>query len=393
MATPLLQEPPDFSLVLGGPLYQLLRKAHLTGPTLELLRRRMLLAALVTWLPLAVLTLIEGRFGGGDFMFIPDIYVHVRFLVALPVLIGAELIVHQRVRLMVQRFLDRSLIKPEEMPRFQGAIEAATRLRNSLPLEVGLVIFVYTGGLWIWRSEVAVHTASWYAVPAGAHLQLTMAGYWQLLVSLPIFQFILLRWYLRLFIWFRFLWSVSRLDLQLLPAHPDRAGGLAFLGVGASAFAPILFAQGAVLAGLIADRIFYEGQNLISFKATIAGFVALFVGMILAPLLLFAPQLVAAKRRGLADYGTLATTYVAGFEKRWLRGGHAQEQELLGTGDIQSLADLGNSFAFVRDMRPVPFSLQDVIQLAVAAAAPVVPLLLTIMPLEELLTRIIGVVF
>jgi hypothetical protein len=43
-------EPPDFSLVLGGPLYQLLRRAHLTGVVLELVWCREIFFVLLTWL-------------------------------------------------------------------------------------------------------------------------------------------------------------------------------------------------------------------------------------------------------------------------------------------------------------------------------------------------------
>jgi hypothetical protein len=398
MATPPLpQESPDFSLVLGGPLYQLLRRAHLSGPALEEVQRRVILAALITWLPLALLSLIQGAPAGAKLTFLHDIEAHVRFLIALPVLIAAELIVHQRMRITVKRFIERGIVRLHEVPKFNSAIEAAMRLRNSLPLEIALVIFTYTVGHWVWHSQTALETASWYAVPEGSHSRLTLPGYWYAWISLPVFQFILLRWYMRFFIWFQFLWRVSRLDLHLLPAHPDRSGGLGFLGTGSYAFSPILFAQGALLAGLIANRIFYQGQNLLSYKLNIVGFVAVFLVIILAPLLVFTPHLMAAKRRGLGEYGTLAASYVAGFEEKWLPGGDQKSKShgegLLGSGDIQSLADLGNSFGFVREMRPVPFGLQDVTRLAVATAAPVVPLLLTIMPLEELLSRIFKVVF
>jgi hypothetical protein len=397
MTTPsLLQEAPDFSLVLGGPLYQLLRRAHLTGPALEQVHRRILVAMLTAWLPLALLTLIEGNLSSVKLTFLHDIEAHVRFLIAVPSLIAAELIVHRRMRITVNRFVERGIVKSDDMAKFRAALEAAMRVRNSVPLEVALLIFVYTAMHWLWRSQVALGTATWYGVPEGTHLRLTVPGYWYAFVSMPIFQLILLRWYLRFFIWFQFLWKVSRLDLRLLPAHPDRSGGLGFLGVGSYAFAPILFAQGAVLAGGIANRIFYQGQNLLSFKVTIVGFVVFFVIVILAPLVVFTPHLMVAKRRGLGEYGTLAATYLAGFEEKWLRGSAQQEggqsQELLGSGDIQSLADLGNSYGFVREMRFVPFSLQDMTRLAVATAAPVLPLLLTIMSLEQLVSRILNVV-
>jgi hypothetical protein len=398
MTTPtVLQEQPDFSLVLGGPFYQLLQRAHLTGPALEQLYRRILFFALITWLPLAVLSLIEGNRSGMKLTFWHDIEAHVRFLVAVPVLIAAELIVQGRMRITIRRFVDRGIIRAADIPRFNAAIEAATRFRNALPLELALLIFVYTVGQWVWRSQSALETASWYGIPHGVHLGLTLPGYWYAFVSLPFFQFLLLRWYLRLFIYFQFLWRISRFDLHLLPAHPDRAGGLGFLGVGSYAFAPILFAQGVVLAGIIANRIFYQGQNLLSFKLNILAFVAVFLVFVLGPLLVFAPQLNAAKRRGLGEYGTLAASYVSEFEDKWLPGGeqktNAHHDELLGSGDIQSLADLGNSFGFVREMRSVPFSPDDVFRLAIATAIPFLPLLLTIMPLEELVTRLAKIVF
>ena len=98
------------------------------------------------------------------------------------------------------------------------------------------------------------------------HLHWTAAGNWYALVSIPIFQFILLRWYFRFFVWFRFLWQISRIHLNLIPTHPDRAAGLAFLGKSAYAFSLILFAQGALLAGVIASHVLYNGEALMSFK-------------------------------------------------------------------------------------------------------------------------------
>jgi hypothetical protein len=206
-------------------------------------------------------------------------------------------------------------------------------------------------------------------------------------------QFILLRWYVRFFIWFRFLWHVTRIDLNLLATHPDRCAGLAFLGKSVYAFGPILFAQGAMLAGVIASRILYRGESLLSFKVQIVGFVVLFVLAILGPLLMFTPRLAEAKRKGLADYGLLAQRYVDNFNQKWVLSAEAPSEELLGTGDIQSLADLGNSYAVVRQMRPIPFGLDDIGRLATATAAPLLPLLLTIFSPEELMMRVIKVLF
>jgi hypothetical protein len=386
-------EPPDFSLVLGGPLYQMFRRSHLTGPTLELVRRRVVFFLLLCWVPLAVLSLVEARFlGGTKISFFRDILIHVRFLVALPVLILAEVIVNQRIRPIVKTFVERRVVPPEELPKFYAAIDSAMRMRNSVIGEIALLVFVFTVGVWIWWHRVALDVASWYASPQGGHINLTLAGYWFVFVSVPVFQFIWLRWYIRILIWFWFLLRVSLLRLHLVAAHPDRAGGLGFLGKSSYAFVPLLFAQGALLAGQIAGLIFYEGRSLLSFKMTIVGFVGFFVVAILAPLLLFTPKLARAKREGLAEYGALASSYVMDFEQKWLPA-KVNDEQLLGSGDIQSLADLGNSFAVVREMRVIPFGTDDVVRLLVATVIPIVPLLLTIMPLEQLVTQIIKIIF
>jgi hypothetical protein len=387
----MLEEPVDFSLVLGGPLYQLFRKAHLEGDHLELLYRRMVVIPLLAWLPLLLLALF-GSLGESStrVSFFRDVEVHVRFLVALPVLIAAEVIAHSRLRPVVRRFVERRIVPLPEMTRFYSAVKGAVKLRNSIPLELSLVFIVYTAGLWLWNGRVGIDVATWYASPGG-RWHLTPAGIWYVFVSIPILQFILLRWYVRFFIWYRFLWNVARMKLHLIPTHPDRAGGLAFVGSSAYAFGPVLFAQGAMLAGVIASRVLYRGENLLSFKLQAIGFIAFFVFAILAPLVMFTPQLAQAKRKGLADYGLLAQRYVEGFEQKWVVA--PSGEELLGTGDIQSLADLGNSYAVVKEMRAVPFGVQDISRLAIATAAPMVPLLLTIWPLEELVTRIIKVLF
>jgi hypothetical protein len=388
-------EPPDFSLVLGGPLFQLYRRAHLAGDALEMLHRRVLAIPLFAWLPLLLLSLLDGRALGGAIKipFLYDVEAHARFLVALPMLIVAELVVQRRISPLVRRFVERCIVVSEDLPRFNAAVNSALRARNSVAAEVTLLVLVYTLGLWFWRSQVALGAATWYAMPEAAHLNLTLAGYWYALVSIPIFQFILLRWYMRLVLWFRLLWQVSRLNLHLTAAHPDRAGGIGFLGKSSYAFAPILFAQGALLAGVIANRVLYEGRSLISFKMEAAGLIGALVLFILGPLVMFTPLLDRTRRKGSAEYGLLANRYVFGFEEKWIRSGAPEMSELLGTGDIQSLADLGNSYAAVGEMRIVPFGLYDITRLAAATAAPLLPLALTMFSLEELLTRLFKVLF
>ena len=386
----------EFSLVLGGPLFQIFRRAYLSGSGLELLRRRMIIITAISWLPLLLLSAAKGTAWGNlaSLPFIHDIDVHARLLISLPLIIGAESIVHERMRDVIKRFLERRLIPDQARGQFDKAAASANRLRNSLTAELLLVAFVYgVGVLFIWRRYAALEVSSWYGVAENGRLHLSPAGWWFALVSLPFFQFLLFRWYYRLFIWARFLWQVSRIKLDLFPTHPDRAAGLGFLSNVSYAFIPLLLAQGALLAGTMANRILYAGAHVIDFKLDIIGAVVVVLLFVLGPLLVFSSQLGQAKRTGRREYGALAQRYVREFDAKWLRGAAQADETFVGSGDIQSLADLGNSYAVINEMRLVPFDTKTLLQLAVATVAPMSPLVLTMVPLDQLLERLVKIVF
>ena len=243
------------------------------------------------------------------------------------------------------------------------------------------------------RQYNTLQTATWYATPSAAGSMLSLAGTWFGYVSVPFFQFLLLRWYYRLIIWMRFLWQVSRIELRLVPTHPDRLGGLGFLAATANAFTLLAAAHGMLLAGSIANQIFYLGAKLTDFKIEIATVVVFILCLALGPLLVFAPQLLQAKLKGNREYGTLAQRYVREFDAKWLRGGAPADEPLMGSSDLQSLADIGGSLERVQTMSVLIVTKGAVVQLAIATLAPLVPLALTMMPLEELLKKLFGLVF
>ena len=368
---------------------------HLTGNALELVRRRIVVIALVAWLPLLVLSVIDGKAWGSavKLPFLYDVDAHVRFLIALPLLIAAELIVHQRMRAVVGQFVSQGLVPDAVRERFDSVLAGALRLRNSVVAEVLIIAFVYGVGIFVvWRFYGVLSVPTWYATPEGGSIRPQLAGWWYFFVSLPIFQFILLRWYFRLFIWMRFLWQTSRLPLAYAPMHPDRMGGIGFLSRVSHAFAPLLVADGALLAGTLANRILFEGAVLTSFKVEIAVVVAVAVAFILGPLLVFVVPLAIAKRTALRDYGHLARRYVDDFDAKWLRGQAPPDEPLIGSADIQSLADLGNSYEVVRTMRTIPITRDTLIQLVAMTLLPIVPLLLTMISVEELFKQLLKIV-
>jgi len=386
-------DPQDFSVVLGGPLFQLFRKAHLTGEGLELVGPRLFAMLAVSWLPLLILSAVQGLALGSNVVvpFLHDIEAQARILLFLPLLVSSEIVVHQRLRSVANQFLQRELIPAAARPRFEAAIDSAMRLRNSVMAEVTMIAVVYVVGLAIVWRHTSLDVATWYATPDGDGKSLSLAGYWYVYFTLPLTQFLLLRWYYRLFIWIRFLWQVSRIQLRLVPTHPDRIGGLGFLAAATAAFSTLAVAHGAFVSGWIAARIFLQQGTLLDFKFVIIAVAVWVLLLFLAPFLLFSAQLAQARRQGERDYGPLAARYAREFDEKWVHTDTPPQEPLLGCADIQSLADMGNAYGFVNQMRFTPITRQAVIQLAGATLAPIAPLALTMMPIGEVAKLLFGI--
>lgn len=380
-------QPADkFSLVLGGPLYQAFLRLRLATPPIGHVERRIGAAIAITWLPVFALTALTGTvFGGTKVPFFQDIETHVRLLIALPLLIGAEPVVHTQLALQVRQFIDRGIIAPEERSRFDRIIEETMRLRNSTIIELVLLAGAVAAGFWIWREEFASRAGTWYL----AQDRLTAAGAWYGFVSLGFFRFVLFRWGFRLALWYVFLWRVSRLRLQLNVLHPDGAGGIGFLANSLGALAPIFIAISTVVAGGIGSQILYEGMPLTGFYLEVATAVVLLAALGVIPLAFFFPPMVQTGFQGRFAYGLLATRYVEQFRDRWMSASAPSDEKLLGTSDIQSLADLAGAHDRVGAMGMLPISLQAVVRFAIVIALPFAPLVLTVVPLNVLISRVL----
>jgi hypothetical protein len=389
----LLQHDDDFSLMLGGPLYQLYLRTRLSTPPLGLVRRRVVIISLLCWLPLLLLSLGAGHaLGGVSVPFLPDVEVHIRFLVALPLLIVADLIVNQRMVRIVRQFLARDIVAAEDRTRFAQIVSSTMRLRDSALFELVLLVLCFTVGHWVWREQFALRTTTWYEMDFAGVTHLTAAGYWYEFVSLPIFRFILFRWYYRLFLWYQFLWRVRGLPLHLNLYHPDHAGGLGFLAASIFAFAPVLLAHTVLLAGGIGGRILHTGATVLDFKMEILGSLLVLLLLVLMPLSFFVVHLERAQRKAIAEFGTLSSHYVDDFRHKWVEQ-TSEAEPILGTPDIQSLADLGNAYKVISEMRMFPVGKEAVIRLGAILILPLLPLTLTMVPLHQIVDWLIKLAF
>ena len=386
----------DFSLVVGGPFYHLIRWAHLPNNALMIVHKRIIILSLIAWLPLLVLTALEGHLLSGNVSvpFLLDFEAHIRFLLVMPLLIFAELVVHRRMNGVIQQFQVRKLITEIDIPRFEAACKSVSRLRNSAAAEALLIAFVYGVGIFIvWRHYLAIDAATWYATPAVEGSKLSFAGMWYVFVSLPMVQFLLCRWYYRLFIWARFIWQVSRIPLSLIPTHPDRVGGLGFLATAVDGLIILAVAHGALVAGTIANQIFFLDSTLPEFKEEIISLVIFVQCLIIGPLFMFASQLTATKWKGIIEYGALYARNMRELDDRYIRGDTPVKDPMVAINEIQTISDLDGGYQVIQSMRFAPFTWKTMLYLAVMTLSPIVPLLLTMMPFEELLNMFFSILF
>jgi hypothetical protein len=386
--------PSDVSVFSGGLISRLMRRSGFDRRAQIRVRIfSIFLAPVAAWVPLLLLTAAAGallpKSVGSPFL--PDIGVHIRLLVVLPLLILAGLVAEQRIRPTVQQFVSRKMIPDDKMDEFRDIVASTFRLGDSVVADVAILAFSYAVVTPLfWRTHV-VPTVSWYDATPGPGIAPTLAGLWFIYVSLPMFQFLLLRWYYRLFIWTRFLGRTARLDLRLIPTHPDRLGGLGFLILATQGLSLFAMAHGVLLAGWVANRVLIGKEVLTEFKGEIALLLGFVLCITILPLLAYMRPLLIAKRRGTFAYGALAAMYARDFDDKWIRSGGNAGEPLIGSADIQSMADMGGTYELVSSMRSTPISVQLLISMSIATLLPVLPLLLTIMPLEQLLKKLVGI--
>jgi hypothetical protein len=354
-----------------------------------------LILALVTWVPLAVLSVLRGVAlpGTVDQPFFHDITPQVRFLLALPLLIIADLIVGPFIARIGRQFVVSGLVPDGSLADFDEIAKSSTRFRESKLAELGVLAIAYATAAFNIHRELGTGVSSWLVVGGLTARNFTLAGWWYVLLSVPIYQFFLFRWVMRLCNWAVFLFRVARLDLQIIPTHPDRAAGLGFVGEALTPISIIMLAASSVLCSSIGTQVIYRDAKLQEFAFAFGFFVLVAIIAFLTPFAVFVPKLAATKRNGLMTYGALATRYTQLFDQKWVASEGLAEQELLGTADIQSLADIGNSFDRIENMKRFPVELRDLRALLVAAVLPAIPLALTQVSLKDVVQILTKVLF
>jgi len=379
-----MADPHGFDLVGRGPSFRMAQRFGFNRPDRPRRIRKILLLILVTWVPLVLLSLVAGHAFGNRVAvtLLRDPVILSRFLFVLPLLALAEIVVERSLGVQARQFLASGVVPAGEADKLEAAKAEALRLRESVVAEGVIVVLAVAIAIIV---QVVIRFGSEESTWKRSDAGITLAGWWYILVSLPILFFFLLRWLWIFLLWSRFLFRISRLGLELTPTHPDRAGGLGFLGWGLASFGLVLMAISAVLSGSLAYEIVHRGSSLNILKYHIMIFVVLAIVILHAPLIVFTGRLARCRFRGLLDFGSLIGDHDRAFNEKWLK---SQGSSLLGSAHMGSLAHMSPVYEQVERMQLLPWDKQALIVLVAAALIPMIPLLGTVTALTEILSML-----
>jgi hypothetical protein len=348
--------------------------------------RRALFFALLTWVPIAVWSFMASRFITADSgePLLHHFGIHVRCLLAIPLLILAEASLDRASKHMLAQFRASGVVSPELNERYDAAIVRVRRLRDaSLPW-----VFVFGAAIaWSVIDQPAVHddTMSW---AVGGDGSLGFGGLWFSYFVRPIFLALLLGWLWRMLLVAWWFWKVGKLGLALVPTHPDRTGGIAFVEKVPGAFALVTFAVTAVIASRWAHDIEFHDATLQSFKIPGALFVILWTLLALLPLLALAPALIAARARAIPAYAALIGEQGRLVHRRWILREAVPDTPLLDAPEIGPVADANAMYDAVKQMRGVPIGKGAILKVLLPIALPFIVVATLQIPLKEMLHKL-----
>jgi hypothetical protein len=377
----------DGLLFAGSPVQRLEDWAGLPRGGKPLIRRA-LLAVAVSWLPLALLTALQGDFIQSDSAnsFLFDLGVHARFLLAAPLLILAEAVCVPRLAAIADQFIETGLVVETERQRYDSVVASTQRLMNSRIVAIVLTVLAYALVFAVLRTAPSHAVPSWHGrlAPFAA----SPAGWWGLLVSLPLLLLLQLGWLWRICMWTRFLWLMNALPLQLDPANPDHVAGLGFVGSSLEGFLPIGFIVGVIAAGPVANQVVHSHVSPLQFRSVAIGAIIISVSLCTGPLLTFLRRLLEVRHRGILQYSALAIHMSKRFQTKWLRPKPRTLEDPLDMSEFTGTNALYSIAANAHAMHILPLELRSVARLSLVTFLPFVPVWLLAVPFEELAKKL-----
>jgi hypothetical protein len=348
-------------------------------------------AILAMWVVPALLSAMQGGLAMRSFL--SDWALHTRYLIAVPLFILAEYTCLPLLQDIACHF--DNLAPDDERSRCHANISSIESLSLSKIVILVLTLCAYASVLSLVRYVPLSGLPLWQKAGGEGLRLFSPAGWWQWIISMPLLDILIFAWLWRLFVWSRFLCRMSRLHLRLIPSHPDGVAGLRFLGYSPIAFIPLCLALGAILAGVIANRVIHSGESPFQYKNLVISLVIAVVILFCGPLTLFTGRLFDSKRRGITRYSALASRMGCQFEHKWLdhpreSAGYSLDESALEVPDFSATADLYQVVDNIYHVRLLPLDIKSLVLLVAASLLPFLPVAFLEVPFRTIIQKVIS---
>lgn len=379
----------EFLASHGGPFYELQRRLKLLHDHALMSARRAVIFVGVAWgipLVLGLPKSLSLDISNG-LTYLTDASVWARFFIAVGAFVLAEQQVEQRLQKELRQVISAPVIAPSSFPAAANAVNQALKRRNSHVAEIVCLLVALFATAVVARHQYVVDHSSWAVVAAPGGNTVTLAGWWSILVSVPLFWFLVLRGLWRHLVWSLLLRRVARLELRLVSTHPDGKGGIGFLGDYPNAYMTAVFGVSCAVAATVAQNLLHETATLTNITILMVGWLVVILALFAFPLSAFSGPLFQLKQAAMARLGAQSTRYHRMAERK-LIGGNVVASDPSEVEEVQDIADPTKQFELSRKMSSVLLSRSALLPVSAAALLPFAIVASTRVPFKEVLSLV-----
>ncbi len=376
----------EFLASHGGPFYELQRRLKLLHDHALMSGRRAVLFIGIAWGGPFLLGLPQSLSidTSGGLTYLTDVSVWARFVIAIGAFVLAEQQVEQRLQEELRHVVSAPVIAPSSFAGAADAVNDALRRRNSNLAEIICLLIAIIAACVVLRHQYVTDKPSWAVMTEPAGNVVTLAGWWSIAVSIPLFWFLVTRGLWRHLVWSLLLRRLSWLELRLVATHPDGKGGIGFLADYPSAYVTSVFGVSCAVAATLAQNLLQETATLTNISILMVVWLVIILGLFAFPLSAFSRPLFELKKVSMARLSTQATQYHRMAERK-LTGSNA----VAATGsEPEDVTDSTKQYELTRKLSPMLLSHAALLPVSAAALLPFAILASTRVPFKEVLSLV-----
>ena len=383
----------NFDVASGAPFNALQERLGLIGAQHRQIGLRVFVFIFIAWgIPL-LLAILGGPGASLDAakLYLSEISIWARYVLAIGLFIIMEVSAASQLRNLVRQFFYAPVLSREAFSPAARAVADTLRAFDSRLAEI-ISLIAAAGVSWVlYTRMLSAEGDTWARMVDGGGTTITLAGWWVIVISNPLFTFLLLRWLWRFLVWCRLLKRLSTLELRTVSTHPDGQGGIGFVGAYPNAFVLFVLAISFVIGSVLANQVLQTGLETTVYASVMTLWLVLVLIVFSIPLMFFNEPLATLKQETLIQYNALATRHFREVERSQLGENitaksdqpEANEETSDPTKTLQGVAKQSGTLVNFKKLLPV--QLAALVPLVIAGSA--------YLPFKELLGLLKKILF